>query len=89
MSSEVVSTNGQGHGKEYNLHDFLHYKNGKPVLQLDYKHNFFQLNFRITDYINGNDYFYSDKLKEASDQWIENGVSPNAIFSNPVSYTHL
>ena len=76
-------------GKEYNLHDFLHYKNGKPVLQLDYKHNFFQLNFRITDYINGNDYFYSYKLKEASDQWIENGVSPNAIFSNlsPGEYT--
>lgn len=76
-------------GKEYNLHDFLHYKDGKPVLQLDYKHNFFQLNFRITDYINGNDYFYSYKLKEASDQWIENGVSPNAIFSNlsPGEYT--
>ena len=59
------------------------------MLQLDYKHNFFQLNFRITDYINGNDYFYSYKLKEASDQWIENGVSPNAIFSNlsPGEYT--
>ena len=76
-------------GKEYNLYDFLHYKDGKPVLQLDYKHNFFQLNFRVTDYINGNAYFYSYKLEEASDQWIENGVSPNAIFSNlsPGEYT--
>lgn len=78
-------------GKEYNLHDFLHYKDRKPVLQLDYKHNFFQLNFRITDYINGNNYSYSYRLKEASDQWIENGDSPNAIFSNlsPGKYTLL
>ena len=79
------------YGKEYNLYDFLHYKNERPVLMLDYKHNFFQLNFRIADYINGNNYFYSYKLKEVSDQWIENGILPNAIFSNlsPGEYTLL
>lgn len=78
-------------GKEHNLHNFLHYKDGKPVLRLDYEHNFFQLKFQVTDYINGNDYFYSYKLKEASDQWIRNGASPNAIFSNlaPGEYTLL
>lgn len=78
-------------GKEYNLHDFLHYENEKNVLQLDYKHNFFQLNFLVTDYINGNGYFYSYKLEGASDQWIENGTSSNAIFSNlaPGEYTLL
>lgn len=78
-------------GKEYNLHDFLHHRNGKPMLELDYKHNFFQLNFLVTDYIDANDYSYSYKLEEASDQWIENGESPNAIFSNlaPGEYTLL
>ena len=79
------------YGKDHNIHDFLHYKNGTPILKLDYRHNFFQLNFRITDYINGNNYFYSYRLKEAGDKWIENGVSPNAIFSNlsPGEYTLL
>lgn len=78
-------------GKEYNLHDFLHKKNGKSILRLDYKHNFFQLDFQVTDYMNGNDYFYFYKLKEASDQWIENGNASTAIFSNlsPGEYTLL
>lgn len=78
-------------GKEYNLYDFLHEKNGKSVLQLDYKHNFFQLNFQVTDYMNGNDYSYFYKLKEVSNQWIKNGNAPTAIFSNlsPGEYTLL
>ena len=78
-------------GKECNLHDFLHYRKGQPTLQLDYKQNFFQLTFMAVDYINGNNYSYSYKLEGASDNWIENGTSPNASFSNlaPGEYTLL
>lgn len=78
-------------GKERNLHDFLHYRNGEPTLQLDYKQNFFQLTFMAVDYINGNNYSYSYKLEGASDNWIENGTSPGVSFSNLASgkYTLL
>lgn len=78
-------------GTACNLYDFMQQQEGETVLQFDYKHNFFQLDFLATDYINGNDYIYSYRLKEASDQWIENGTSPHAIFSNlsPGEYTLL
>lgn len=78
-------------GKKYNLYDFQYSHNGKNILKLDYKHNFLQLHFQATDYINGNDYQYFYKLKEASSQWIDNGTSSNAIFSNlaPGEYTLL
>lgn len=78
-------------GKEYNIHEFLHKREDKTILQLDYSQNFFQLNFVAIDYINGNNYSYSYKLEEMSDQWIENGVSASAIFSNlsPGEYTLL
>lgn len=78
-------------GKEYNIHEFLHEKKDKKVLQLDYSQNFFQINFMAIDYINGNNYSYSYKLEEVSDHWIENGTSGSAIFSNlsPGEYTLL
>ena len=34
------------------------------------------------DYINGNNYSYSYKLDEVSNQWIESGTSASAVFSN-------
>lgn len=78
-------------GKEYNIHDFLHEGKDQKMLQLDYSQNFFQINFMAIDYINGNNYSYSYQLKEVSDQWIENGTSGSAIFSNlsPGEYTLL
>lgn len=78
-------------GKEYNLHEFLHEKNDKTILQLEYSQNFFCINFMAMDYINGNNYSYSYKLEGASNHWIENGASANAIFSNlsPGEYTLL
>lgn len=69
-------------GKEYNIHDFLHQKEDKTILQLDYSQNFFQINFMAIDYINGNNYSYFYKLEGISNQWIESGTSANAIFSN-------
>lgn len=78
-------------GKEYNIHDFLHDKKGKKMLQLDYSRNFFCIDFMAIDYINGNNYSYSYKLDEVSSQWIESGTSASAIFSNlaPGQYTLL
>lgn len=78
-------------GKEYNIHDFLHDKKGKKILQLDYSRNFFCIDFIAIDYINGNNYSYSYKLDEVSSQWIESGTSASAIFSNlaPGQYTLL
>lgn len=78
-------------GKEYNIHDFLHDKKGKKILQLDYSQNFFCIDFMAIDYINGNNYSYSYKLDEVSSQWIESGTSASAIFSNlaPGQYTLL
>lgn len=78
-------------GKEYNIHDFLHDKKGKKILQLDYSRNFFCIDFMAIDYINGNNYSYSYKLDEVSSQWIKSGTSASAIFSNlaPGQYTLL
>ena len=78
-------------GKEYNIHDFLHDKKGKKILQLDYSRNFFCIDFMAIDYINGNNYSYSYKLYVVSSQWIESGTSASAIFSNlaPGQYTLL
>ena len=78
-------------GKEYNIHDFLHDKKGKKILQLDYSRNFFCIDFMAIDYINGNNYSYSYKLDEVSSQWIESGTSASDIFSNiaPGQYTLL
>ena len=78
-------------GKEYNIHDFLHDKKGKKILQLDYSRNFFCIDFMAIDYINGNNYSYSYKLDEVSSQWIESGTSASAIISNlaPGQYTLL
>lgn len=78
-------------GKEYNIHDFLHDKKEKKILQLDYSRNFFCIDFMAIDYINGNNYSYSYKLDEVSSQWIESGTSASAIFSNlaPGQYTLL
>ena len=78
-------------GKEYNIHDFLHDKKGKKILQLDYSRNFFCIDFMAIDYINGNNYSYSYKLDEVNSQWIESGTSASAIFSNlaPGQYTLL
>lgn len=78
-------------GKEHNIHEFLHEKDNKTILLLDYSQNFFQINFMAIDYINGNNYSYSYKLEEMSNQWIECGTSASAIFSNlpPGEYTLL
>lgn len=78
-------------GKEYNIHEFLHQKKDKLILELDYSQNFFCIDFMAVDYINGNNYSFAYKLEEVSEQWIENGTSSSAIFSNlsPGQYTLL
>lgn len=76
-------------GKEYNIHDFTKIYQGKEGLQLKYSQNFFSVSFTAIDYIHGNDYTYYYKLKELSENWIENGSSNQASFTNisPGNYT--
>lgn len=77
-------------GKECNLYDFLQGDN-EQTLVLDYSRNFFNLSFSVVDYINGNNYIYSYKIDGLSDNWVENGLSTTAVFSNlsPGQYTLL
>lgn len=78
-------------GKDYNIYDYLSEKNGQTTLQLDYNRNFFCIDFISIDHINGNNYSYAYRLEEVSEQWIENGASTSAVFSNlsPGRYTLL
>lgn len=68
-------------GKDYNLYDFMHGEE-EQMLVLDYKQNFFNLSFLVIDYINGHNYTYSYKIDGLSDNWVENGSSTTATFSN-------
>lgn len=76
-------------GKEYNIYDFTRSYQGRDVLQFNYSQNFFSVSFTAIDYIHGNDYTYFYKLKELSQNWIENGASNQASFTNisPGNYT--
>lgn len=77
-------------GKDCNIYDFLQ-GDDEQVLVLDYSRNFFNLSFSVVDYINGNNYSYSYKIDGLSDNWVENGLSTTAVFSNlsPGEYTLL
>ena len=76
-------------GKKKNIYDFMSSNTDNEVLQLNYSQNFFGISFIAIDYINGNNYSYFYKLNELSDNWIENGNSNIATFTNisPGSYT--
>ena len=76
-------------GKEYNIYHFLRQDKDVEVLELDYSQNFFNLSFVAVDYINGNNYTYSYMIDGLSNNWIENGSSTTAVFSNlpPGQYT--
>lgn len=78
------------YGREHNLYDYLQ-GDDDNVLVLDYSQNFFNLSFSVVDYINGNNYTYSYRIKGLSDNWVENGLSTTAVFSNlsPGEYTLL
>ncbi len=70
------------YGKEYNLFSKIMEDKGKSILKLSYKQNFFSLSFRAIDYINGNNYVYYYKIINLSNEWIDNGFSNTATFSN-------
>lgn len=78
-------------GKEYDIYDFFREDKKQKVLELDYSQNFFSLSFIAIDYVNGNNYTYSYKIDGLSENWIENGLSTTAAFSNlsPGQYTLL
>lgn len=69
-------------GKENNIHDFMQGGAAQQILKLDYSQNFFSLSFVAIDYINGNNYTYSYKIDGLSNDWVENGLSTTATFSN-------
>ncbi|MDR1717324.1 MAG: response regulator [Prevotella sp.] len=78
-------------GKENNIFDFLEINNEDKTLKLNYRQNFFSVSFTAVDYIHGNDYTYFYKLDELSTDWIDNGTSNTAAFTNisPGKYTLL
>lgn len=78
-------------GEQYNMSEFITYSRKKEVLNLKYDQNFFAVSFTSVDYLNGNNRIYYYKLKEQSDQWINNGKESTVSFTNmaPGQYTLL
>jgi len=78
-------------GKEMNIFDYLKTDGENKTLKLNYRQNFFSISFTAIDYINGKDYSYFYKLDELSTNWIDNGTSNTAAFTNiaPGKYTLL
>lgn len=78
-------------GNEKNIMDFIEKGKEKSILKLKYNQNFFSIIFTALDYINGNNYSYYYKLKEVSNQWVNNGKSNVASFANlqPGTYSML
>ncbi|MBK5719358.1 helix-turn-helix domain-containing protein [Dysgonomonas sp. Marseille-P4677] len=76
-------------GKEKNISDFIENRHDRNILNLNYNQNFFSISFTALDYINGNNYSYFYKLDNLGTQWIENGSSNSASFTNlsPGTYT--
>lgn len=58
-------------------------------MNLDYNQNFFSVSFICVDFLNGNNYTFSYKLKGLSEQWINNGTESSIAFTNmaPGEYT--
>lgn len=69
-------------GEHYNISDKLTQKNNKDQLTLKYKQNFFSISFTAIDYLNGGNFTYYYKIDGLSDQWINNGQSNQASFTN-------
>lgn len=78
-------------GERYNIGEFVTQKRKKELLSLEYDQNFFAVSFTSVDYLNGNNRIYYYKLKELSDQWINNGKESTVSFTNmaPGEYTLL
>lgn len=76
-------------GKKENISENISTRNGKKKLELKYKQNFFSISFIAIDYVNGGNYTYYYKMEGLSDQWINNGTSNTASFTNisPGNYT--
>lgn len=76
-------------GENYNISDNLVKNKDTKQLELQYEQNFFSLSFIAIDYINGGNYTYYYKIDELSDNWINNGQSNLASFTNisPGNYT--
>lgn len=69
-------------GQDKNIFDFIDKEKDQDILKLNYNQNFFSISFTALDYINGNNYTYFYKLENVSSQWIDNGTSNNASFTN-------
>lgn len=78
-------------GENQNISEKLTNYKGKDQLRLKYQQNFFSVSFTAIDYINGGNYTYFYKIDGISDQWINNGTSNVASFTNvsPGEYTLL
>ncbi|MDL2257019.1 response regulator [Bacteroidales bacterium OttesenSCG-928-I14] len=78
-------------GNKENIDEKLEKNKDKRTLVLEHKQNFFSISFTAIDYLNGGNYTYFYKLDGLSNQWINNGQSNQASFTNisPGEYTLL
>lgn len=76
-------------GTKATMAEFITKESHNDVLNLKYNQNLFSLSFTAVDYLNGNNYSYYYKLAGFRDQWINNGRSNIATFTNisPGNYT--
>ncbi|KAA6300436.1 MAG: Sensor histidine kinase TmoS [Candidatus Ordinivivax streblomastigis] len=76
-------------GNYYNIFEKTTEKDGETILNLKYEEDFFSVSFTANDYIDGSNYTYYYKLLGLSNQWINNGHSNVASFTNvpPGKYT--
>ena len=76
-------------GKYSNIIEMLEKQNNEYVLNLKHEQNFFTVSFTAIDYLYGSNNTYYYKLDGLSDEWINNGHSNAASFTNisPGNYT--
>lgn len=79
------------YGKECNIYDFLRVNKGVTLLELHDNQNFFSVSFTALDYVDGNNYTYYYRIDGESKNWVDNGISSTATFTNiaPGTYTLL
>jgi signal transduction histidine kinase/DNA-binding response OmpR family regulator/ligand-binding sensor domain-containing protein len=77
-------------GQEYNIYDYLSDNaDGTPLLELNYRENFFSLSLTAIDYIDAHNYTYMYRLEGINEAWIDNGPNNTIYFTSldPGNYT--
>jgi signal transduction histidine kinase/DNA-binding response OmpR family regulator/ligand-binding sensor domain-containing protein len=76
------------YNQEYNIHDFVKMRKGKPCIELNHHQKFFAVSFIAMDFVNSENSCYAYKLDNFSDVWMDTRLN-EAQFTNipPGNYT--